>query len=269
MKVMLDNSIEGHSQFAERRTANTGSSQTAGFVRKKMHIDSAYQAEIDALFTIGRLIRERRIDAFTYVELMFESWRRVIGERAFDALADCPVEQCDTPLERSRFFQGNYSDYVTKGGKKDRKSGKDTSMSQVRFVEWLLTLTDEHVLQLTSFRERLKISEFEIESLQNLQWFRAMCRIAQSSENYPDVLHLWAAQRNGMDVFLTLESRLPNIAAHFPTDQSCAPSYPTQVLRPRELLKLLRISACDPIPIEPGHFYPIFGPSFPIGNGET
>jgi len=275
---MLDNSIEGHSQFAECRTVSTQiewngtihSNQISGFVRRKMHCDSAYQAEIDALFTIGRLIRERRIYAFTYTELMFEGWRRVIGERAFDALADCPVEHCDTPLERSRFFQtSRFSDYVTKGGKNDRKSGKDTSMSQICFVEWLLSLTDEHVLHLTSLRDRLKIPEFEIESLQNIQWFRAMCRIAQSPENYPDVLHLWAAQRNRMDIFLTLEKRLPNIAAHFPTDESCAPSYPTRVLRPRELLKLLGISTCDPVPIEPGRFYPIFGHSFPIDDGDV
>jgi len=272
---MLDNSIKSHSQFAESRTVSTQiewngtiqSNQIVGFVRKKMHSDSAYQAEIDALFTIGRLIRERHIYAFTYTELMFEGWNRIIGERAFDALADCPVEHCDTPLERSRFFQTiNISDYVTKGGKKDRKSGKDTSMSQIHFIEWLLELTDEHILKLASFRDVLKLSDFEIESLQNIRWLRTMCRIAQSSENYPDMLHLWAAQRNRMDVFLTLEKRLPNIVAHFPTDESCTPSFPTQVLRPQELLKLLGISVCDPVPIEPGRFYPIFGHSFLIDD---
>ncbi len=75
------------------------SSQIAGFIRKEMHPDSAYQGEMDALFIIGRLIRERRIHAFTYNELRFEGWSRVIGERGFfNALADCAVEHCNHHL---------------------------------------------------------------------------------------------------------------------------------------------------------------------------
>src|SRR4051812_8258511 len=102
MRVMLDNGIGGHRQFAEVWTVATknewnGTNHSrliAGFRRKRNHPDPAYQAEVDALFTIGRLIRERRIRAFTYIELMCERWSRAIGERAFDALADCPVERC-------------------------------------------------------------------------------------------------------------------------------------------------------------------------------
>ena len=144
MRVLLDNGIEGHSQFADSRTVATQVEwnatiypiQIAGFVRKEMDSNPNYQAEIDALFTVGRVIRMRRIYAFTYMELMSGGWRRVIGERAFHAFGDCPVEHCDTPVERSRFFQtSKISDYVTKGGRNDRKSGKDTSMSQVLFIE--------------------------------------------------------------------------------------------------------------------------------------
>src|SRR6202012_4231739 len=121
--IMLDNSIAGHGQFAEGAAVDSqfewGGTihygQIAGFVRKKIHPDLDYQAQIDALFTIGRLIREGHIQAFTYSELMFEGWKRIIGEIAFDALADCHVEHCDSPLERSRFFQtSQIFDYVSK-----------------------------------------------------------------------------------------------------------------------------------------------------------
>src|SRR5438067_2324638 len=113
MKVMLDNGILSHSRFAEgslitTEVAGNGgnhSVQLAGFVRKRVHPDTAYQDQIDALFTIGRLIRERRIRAFSYIELSFERMKSQIGESAFDALADCPIERCNAPLERSRFFQ--------------------------------------------------------------------------------------------------------------------------------------------------------------------
>ena len=274
---MLDNGIESHSQFADGSTYTShfewngmpDSCQVAGFMRKPLHRDPAYQAEIDALFTIGRLIRERHLEAFIYVELKFESWKRYIGEMAFDALAGCSIRHCDAPIERSRFLQGDAFAYAIKGGKEDRKAGRDTSLSQIRFVEWLLSLADKHVLELISLRDLLKLTDFEIESLHNLPWLHSMCKIAQSSENYPDMLHLWAAQRNRMDAFLTLESRLPNIAAHFPKSKSCTPSFATRVLRPLELLKLLGISSLDPVPIQPGLFYPVVGRPFPLEKTST
>jgi hypothetical protein len=202
MRVMLDNSIEGHSQFAESMRMTTQiewggaihATHIAGFVRKKIHPDSTYQAEIDALFTIGRLIRNDHLQAFTYNELLFEGWNRVMGVVAYDALAGCEVKHCVAPLERSRFFQtSQIFEYVSKGGKKDRKAGKNTSMSQTQFVEWLLGLTNEIILKLISLKVTLNITDFEIESLGNVDWFRAMCKTAQSPENYPDMLHLWAA----------------------------------------------------------------------------
>jgi hypothetical protein len=277
MRVMLDNSIEGHSQFADSMKMTTQiqwggaihASHIAGFVRKKIHPDSTYQAEIDALFTIGRLIRNDYLQAFTYNELRFEGWRRVIGEVAYDALAGCEVKHCAAPLERSRFFQtSEFFEYVSKGGKKDRKAGKNTSMSQSRFVEWLLGLTNESILKLISLKDTLNITDFEIDSLGNIDWFRAMCRTAQSPENYPDMLHLWAAQRNSMDIFLTLEKRLPNIVIHFPKNETCCPTFPTQVLRPLELMTHLGITELDPVPIKPGRFYPMVGDSIPISEAD-
>ena len=94
MRVMLDNSILSHSQFAEWRSiitevvrdGNLHSVQQLGLVRRKADPDVAYQSQMDALFTIGRLIRERRIYGFTYAELSLEGWKRDVGEQAFDAL---------------------------------------------------------------------------------------------------------------------------------------------------------------------------------------
>lgn len=271
---MLDNGVLGHSQFAEARVMTTKvvgrhSVYLTGFVRKKEHQDTAYQSNIDALFTVGRLIREGQIHAYSYGELRFESWRRPIGETAFDALAECLIGDCDAPLERSRFFQTDLSlDYVSKGGKKDRKADRDTSMSQIRFVEWILGLTTANVEVLISLRNKLRMSSFEVESLQNLPWFRTMCQVAQSPENYPDMLHVWAAQRNRMDVFLTLEKRLPNIAASFPAKVSCGATSPTQVLQPVEFLRRLGISEIDPVPIQAQWFYPFVGKPFPLDGRD-
>jgi hypothetical protein len=270
---MLDNTIPGHSQFVEWRNLAVGVSTgnglrsvcVGGFVRRKADSNSAYQRQIDALVTVGKLIREHRIQAFTYIELVIEGWRRGVDESAFNGLAGCQIKKCDAPLERSRFFRtAKFTDYMVKGDKDDEKYGEDTSISQIRFVEFLLGLTEDHAQALISSRELLRMTPFEIESLHNLPWFRAMCRIAQSSKNYPDMLHIWAAQRNRMDVFLTLETTLPNIAEHFPKKKGCTASFPTVVLQPLQLLERLGIADPDPVPIQFGYFYPIVGLPFPI-----
>ncbi len=71
-----------------------------------------------------------------------------------------------------------------------------------------------------------------------------------------------------MDVFLTLEKRLPNTVASFPKQPKVGPTFPTQVIRPQELLKRLGISEPDPVPIKTGWFYPLVGGPFQL-DGEV
>lgn len=76
MRVMLDNSIPGHSQLCEWETGPQGplfgpcqDYKVCGIVRKKPDSNPRFQTEIDSLFTVGRLIREGTVEAFTYSEL--------------------------------------------------------------------------------------------------------------------------------------------------------------------------------------------------------
>ena len=76
MEILLDNGIFVHSEFAEDAVKPTtvrwgGIPQTHavhGFVRKKPDEDTENQNQKDALFTIGRLIREGRVQAYDYIE---------------------------------------------------------------------------------------------------------------------------------------------------------------------------------------------------------
>jgi len=264
MRVMLDNGIFGHSQFAESVLGPQGprfgihdqDNQVWGFVRKTLDPDREYQSQIDALFTVGRLIREKRIEAFTYCELMFESFNRVIGETAFDAFAGCARSDCPPALMRSRFRGGDGFAFARKGGKKDRKRGLDTGLSQIDFMEWLCTLDDRHIAAILECNAILGLTEFEIGSLRNLSCFQRLCAISQSQENYPDMFHLWTAQRNRMDVFLTLEKKLTQIFKHIEHARIIEIEHQTTVLRPLEFLRLLGVAEPDPVPIEPGRFYP-------------
>lgn len=231
--------------------------RSGGFIRRQSTHDPN---ELEALFTIGRLIRENRLLAFSYKELQIESWRRFPDEMTFNALSGCKVQACIAAVERSRFVKTtDFVGYMAKGGKKDLKAGKDTSISQIIFVDWLLSLTDGLVEQLIFWHETIGLSEFEVESLRHLSWFRRMCQSAGNAEHYPDILHLWTAQRNRMDAFLTLDSGLADLARRFPKGSEDSACEDTAVLNPLELLARVGIETPDAVPIKHGYFYSITG----------
>jgi hypothetical protein len=59
-----------------------------------------------------------------------------------------------------------------------------------------------------------------------------------------------------MDVFLTLEKKLPKIGNQIEKSKQIGVEYPTKVRRPIEFLHSIGITDLDPVPIEPGRFYP-------------
>jgi hypothetical protein len=239
------------------KTRNDRDVRSGGFIRKQSTHDPN---ELEALFTVGRLIREDRLLAFSYEELQIESRRRFPDEMTFNALAGCKMQTCAAALERSRFVKTtDFVGYMAKGGKKDLKAGKNTSISQITFVNWLLSLTDGFVEQLIFWRETIGLSEFEVDSLRHLSWFRLMCQVAGKAEHYPDILHLWTAQRNRMDAFLTLDADLAKIAKRFPKGGRDSAGHETAILHPLELLARLGIETPDAIPIKHGYFYSITG----------
>lgn len=262
MRVMLDNSIPGHSQLCDWDMGPQGplfgaqsDCEVLGMVRKIPHNDATFQAQIDSLFTVGRLIREKRIEAFTYSELQCESMQQFIGDPMLDALAECEIKTCIPAIERSRFLRGNYFTFARKGGKEDRKRGLKTGLSQIAFMQMLCALKDGFLPQWLPLKDLLGLTDFEIESLKNLNCFQQFCKISNSIENYPDMFHLWTAQRNCMEVFLTLDNKLANIGTTIRKSRGIPIEFPTQVLRPLELLSLLGVTEPDPIPIKHDRFY--------------
>lgn len=265
MRVMLDNGIFGHSQICDWAMGPQGPNfgdenqhyEVLGIVRRKAHADAAFQAQIDALLTVGRLIREGRIRAFTYSELDCEKLKQFMGDNMLDALAECRIETCLPAIERSRFLQGDYFEFARKGGKKDRKRGLDTHLSQIAFLEMLCDLKDGFLSQWMPIKGLLGLTDFEIESLTNVKCFQIFCQISNSVENYPDMFHLWTAQRNRMDAILTLDDRFANIAKQVYKTGKVPIEFPTQVVRPLELLERLCVNAPDQIPIKYDCFYPL------------
>jgi hypothetical protein len=59
-----------------------------------------------------------------------------------------------------------------------------------------------------------------------------------------------------MDVFLTLEKRLPAIGSQIERSKGMGVEYPTKVRRPIDFLHSIGVTDFDQVPIESDRFYP-------------
>jgi hypothetical protein len=226
-------------------------------VRKAPDKNVEYQKQKEALFTVGRLIRTGVIEAYSYNEIDCERLRDKIGLRVCNALRGCSIRSCRPAVERSRFRRTvDFTDAISKGGRKDVKAGVSPSgANQIAFLKWLCALTKEHVDLLISHAALIGLTEFDIESLRNIHRFRFLCDRSQSPENYPDVFHLWTAERNDLDALLTLDNGLQNLVSRVRNEKARGVAMRTDVLRPLDLLQTLGIDNPDPVPMEVGRFY--------------
>jgi hypothetical protein len=265
MRILLDNGIRSHCEFAEpatsRITLRWGGRDNVsiihGIVRKAPDRNADYQKQIDALFTVGRLIRAGHFEAYSYNEIECERLRDRVGLGVCNALRGCSIYNCPPAVMRSR-FRGtiDFTDAISKGGKKDaRRKVALGNANQIAFLKWLFELTKQHAELLISHAALLGLTEFDIGSLKGVEWFQFLCQRSGSAENYPDIFHLWAAERNALDVFLTLDGRLPKFLKQVRNEKNKSIAIKTDVLRPLDLLQKLGIDNLDPVPMEPGRFY--------------
>jgi len=215
MKVMLDNTIRSHAEFMQHVQRNEvvvwgNSEQTIpiqGMMRKSQDNNPAYQMQKDTLFTVGRLIREDRIQAFEYSEIRFEWWRARKRVAYGNALNGCVIHDCSPALDRTKFRNGSVFDVIKKMGKKDMRREKEINeLGQVPFFTWFISLTPEDIKAIISEASYINLTEFEIESFSNLDEYRIICEEAKSPEHYPDAFHLWTTKRNNIEILLSLGS---------------------------------------------------------------
>lgn len=263
MKLLLDAGIFFHAEIAvpvtQSMTISWGRQNItlpiAGAVRKPLDADSSRQAEIDALFTVGRLIREGMVEAFRYHEVMVEICR---GKNAswINALKKCKILDCEPALHRSKFRgTADFRESARKGGKKDCEDGKELSgQTQLALFCWLKDLKPQEVEMLIRHAADIRLTPFEVESLQHLKWFQTMCERSGSAENFVDVFHLWTAARNGMGL-LTLDKKIKRLVERVGAEKSRPVLNLPEVFFPTDLLRVMGDIAPDPVPFQAGVFY--------------
>lgn len=265
-RIMLDAGILTHSDFAEAATRPSSGSwgnpdfsgEIYGLIRRAPVNNRELQDQIDALFTVGRLIREGRIEAYTYIELQFELARGANERSRFNALTGCKVDRCPPAIERSKLLSTlSSSGFFAKGGKKDKKNAHlNQDGGQIEGIGLIRSLPEDQIEALIRLIPNL--TPFEIGNLRSIHWFKCICDRFGGPEHYPDAFHLWTAERNSLDAFLTLDTILQNKVSNIKRERNSPIDIKITVLRPLDLLSSLGIDTIDPVPMVQGKFNYLF-----------
>ncbi len=259
MKVLLDNGILSHAEFlvgsAREDEVNWGGKLHAvdvvGYRRKPALKDENQQSEMEALFTVGRLIRENKIHAFSYIELVFEKIRGRGRIQECNALKNCKFGSVEAPLDRSKLFQTSMGEFIEKGDRKFR----DSSFTQIGFVKWLFSLEDRGIELLKKHSAQIGFSQFEQESLSYIPQLQKLCQHPITVKDYPDLLHIWTAERNKLNYFLTLDKKFKRKFSEVNSRMNVCDRFHVNIVTPIEFLHLLEIKQFDPVPVEHNRFY--------------
>jgi predicted nucleic acid-binding protein len=109
---------------------------------------------------------------------------------------------------------------------------KEKKTKVVEFCKLLLHI-DATMLEPSGLLEML--TETELTNRRNVARFRALCAVLDESQ-YPDAFHLWTAEVNGLDYFLTADRAFINVMT-----KTARLQLTTRPVGPRELLDDLGI----------------------------
>jgi hypothetical protein len=195
----------------------------------------------DCLPTVARLARDGLFAMYSYPELGFEACN---APKSFPAnpigrlFADISIEELETPIERSRFFQLPLDKFMTKD-------------CMVQFCKLLIGPSSDNVANWD--RIKAACSPFELSNLGKLDRFRLLCK-GLGEEQFIDAFHLWTAELHKMQFFLTADKKFTKvIVLNQKLEKHCTP------ISPVELLKAMNISERDPFPCQLGESIGIFG----------
>jgi hypothetical protein len=227
MKVLIDHSVRQHGIVAHRgfeRREGEVLGQTFQYLKlsekpRPPRLDWM-QAEIDVIPELVDLVGQGQIEAFTTNELEAEWFRAAKFPESYDTLfSGCEFGQLPAPLERSKW-----------GLSAEQFVSKDDVISFCKNM--LLTPSRDRIERFIEGMEqnsRFRLTEFETRCLRNVELFRAIC-YGIDEKHFPDALHLWTAEENEMDVFLTLDKKFRNLIEHRKVELRCKVMFPSEVL---------------------------------------
>lgn len=229
MKILIDNSIRADAIRSEHGFLKLDEYRGIGYNSHVIYVQKIRpdrkdwrQGEIDVLPQIADLIRKGLVkgcvtDELELEALAAEKFPSPVLEDIFDG---CVLEKIPAPIDRSKW-----------GMDFDQALSKE---QVIRYCEsFFLTPSDERIEAfILGMRKnpRLSLSEFEEKCLRNVQVFRAICR-GIDRKHYPDALHLWTAEENGVDIFLLNDKRFINVISRQKVKLHCKLMFLTEFIK--------------------------------------
>jgi len=184
------------------------------------------------------LAREGKIVFCTSRELKFEAlggslaWQ---GSRG-DLFRRITYEHVPAAIERSYFWQTiDLAKYASGEG-------------QVGWYKNFLLKVDENQL-LERLKGYMGLPDFDRQNIENLGRFRELCKYLDTDDHIRDAFHLWTAEVNNLDYFLTVDKKFINKMT-----QSTPLSLPTPPITPADLVEKLGIGILDALPLSDQKF---------------
>jgi|SRR5579862_2650217 len=154
------------------------------------------RAQSEAMVGIAQSAREGRVYLFIYNEIETENLRGTLFP--LGVVANCldgvEIGRVPAAIERSIFQKMPLDTFTEKS-------------TRVDFCRGLLSLDYREFAKRTKLMSML--SDFERRNLESLGRFRELCDNLDET-HYPDALHLWTAEVNNLNFFLTADKKFIN-----------------------------------------------------------
>jgi hypothetical protein len=212
--------------------------------------DKWLREQVACIPTIGRLARQGAIRLGKSHELWREATRGRRGSPRQPGFAfeGCEWEEFRLPIERFLFLP-----------LADKQIWDDEPFRW--FCE--LVLETDNLLDLLHPSKHCKLSSFELKNIREKRVFEDICH-SLSRKHWPDAFHLWTAEVNGANYFLTVDKTFKNALS---TNRRMA--IRCEVIFPDQLLGRLGVSERDPLPpLIPGRFYTM-GEAYHLCKAQT
>jgi hypothetical protein len=147
----------------------------------------------DAMISVGNLAREGRVHLYVYTEIELEALKGTgfPSRRIADSLYGVKIDRVRAAIERSRFQQMPIDEFLEEN-------------TRIDFFRWLLSLDEKALMR--SPKSMDQFSAWERRNLESLGRFREICKHL-APKHFNDAFHLWTAEVNTLDYFLTVDGR--------------------------------------------------------------
>tara|TARA_B100001059_G_C17797807_1_gene564179 strand:+ start:896 stop:1762 length:867 start_codon:yes stop_codon:yes gene_type:complete len=246
IRIFVDNCILSHSEMLESailtKYDDEGKmkAESLGYIPKDLPHDtkSWLSEQIESLPTIAKKAGLNDIQLYSYPELRYESWHRSAIRKIGFIFADIEIQEVESAVERSYFQQSDLSLHL----QKDRIIG---------FYKSLLNFEPSKADFNSPMFKRLP--PHMVTNLKNIERFKAICK-GISDNQLLDAFHLWSAETNNMDYFLTVDKKFIRVMT-----QSKSIDLPCPPISPSQLIEQLDEDKKTPFKYQKGEFIDFLG----------